>query len=78
MLTAARGPRSKLGKQLSDQSVPSVEEQLEKLEAENNELRQQIFIGESIIEEIRQALSASQVAQAKANALLKLATQPTA
>lgn len=63
---------------MSDQSELSVEEQLEKLKAENSDLRQQIFIGESIIEELRQALSASQVAQAKANALLKLATQPTA
>ncbi|WP_404291535.1 hypothetical protein [Glutamicibacter arilaitensis] len=49
-----------------------------KLEAENVELRQKVFIGESIIEELRQALSSSQVAQAKANALLKLANQPTA
>ena len=51
----------------------TIEQRAETLEAENAELRQSVFIGESIIEELRQALSASQVAQAKANALLKLA-----
>lgn len=55
----------------------TIEQRVEDLEAENNDLRQRVFIGESIIEELRQALSASQVAQAKANALLKLASQPT-
>ncbi|WP_190263683.1 hypothetical protein [Glutamicibacter nicotianae] len=52
-------------------------EQQETLAAENEDLRRRVFVGESIIEELRQALSASQVAQAKANALLKLANQPT-
>ena len=51
---------------------------VEELQTKNEGLRQQVFVGESIIEELRQALSVSQVAQAKANALLKLANQPTA
>ena len=60
----------------SQEPEVTIEQRLEKLESENNDLRQRVFIGESIIEELRQALSASQVAQAKANALLKLANQP--
>lgn len=55
----------------------TIEQRAEALESENDDLRQRVFIGESIIEELRQALSTSQVAQAKANALLKLANQPT-
>ena len=51
---------------------------VEELQEEKDELSTRVFIAESIIEELRQALSASQVAQAKANALIKLATQPTA
>lgn len=56
---------------------PIPEDPVTKLKEENDLLRQSVFIGESIIEELRQALSSSQVAQAKANALLKLANQPT-
>jgi len=51
---------------------------VEELQEEKDELSTRVFIAESIIEELRQALSASQVAQAKANALIKLATRPTA
>lgn len=47
-------------------------------EAENKELRQQLFVAESVIAEYRQALADSQFALAKANAQLKYATQPTA
>lgn len=62
----------------SPESEVTIEQRAETLEAENDKLRKSVFIGESIIEELRQALSASQVAHAKANALLKLANQPTA
>lgn len=47
-------------------------------EAENKELRQRLFVAESVIAEFRQALADTQFALAKSNAQLKLANQPTA
>lgn len=46
-------------------------------EAENVELRRQIFIAESMIQELSAALSQAQVAQAQLNGQIKLAQQPT-
>lgn len=58
---------------------PSADEpsELEKLEMENDELRRQVFIAKSMIEELRQALSSAQVVQAQLNGQLKYANQAT-
>lgn len=47
-------------------------------EAENADLRQQLFVAESVIAEYRQALADAQFALAKSNAQLKLSNQPAA
>lgn len=53
-------------------------EWVESLERENTELRRQVFIANSIIQELSQALSQAQVAQAQLNGQIKYANQPTA
>lgn len=53
-------------------------EWVENLERENTELRRQVFIANSIIQEFSQALSQAQLAQAQLNGQLKYANQPTA
>lgn len=47
-------------------------------EAENVELRRQVFIAESMIVELSRALSSAQVTQAQLNGQIKYANQPTA
>ena len=54
------------------------EAKIERLEAENTELHRQVFISKSMIDELRQALSTAQVAQAQLNGQIKYANQPTA
>ncbi|UTM47045.1 hypothetical protein [Glutamicibacter mysorens] len=48
------------------------------LEEENRELRRQVFIAESMIQELSLALSRAQVTQAQLNGQIKYANQPTA
>lgn len=53
-------------------------EWVENLERDNAELRRQVFIAESMIQELSQALSQAQVTQAQLNGQIKYANQPTA
>lgn len=52
--------------------------QIEKLTAENTELRKNLFLANELQLEMRQLLSNTQFELAMAKAQLKLATQPTA
>lgn len=63
--------------QQSDPEV-TIEQRMEKLEAELAGWQQKDFLNQSIIGEYRQALADTQLSLAAANAQLKLATQPTA
>ncbi|WP_404285439.1 hypothetical protein [Glutamicibacter arilaitensis] len=47
--------------------------EVEKLEAENVELRRQVFIADSMIDELSRALSSAQVTQAQLNGQIKYA-----
>lgn len=53
-------------------------EWVEDLQQEREQLANELFIANSIINEFRQALSGSQLSQAQLNGQLKLANQPTA
>lgn len=62
----------------SDEAEVTIEQRIEKLEAELADWKQKDFLNQSIIGEYRQALADAQLSLAAANAQLKLATQPTA
>ncbi|MGO4298388.1 hypothetical protein [Glutamicibacter sp. MCAF14] len=63
---------------MAEHDEETSEAKITRLEDENSELHRQVFIAKSMIDELRQALSAAQVAQAQLNGQLKLANQPTA
>lgn len=63
---------------MAEHDEETSEVKIERLEAENAELHRQVFIAKSMIDELRQALSAAQVAQAQLNGQIKYANQPTA
>lgn len=63
---------------MAEHDEETSEVKIARLETENTELHRQVFIAKSMIDELRQALSSAQVAQAQLNGQLKLANQPTA
>lgn len=63
---------------MAERDKETSEVKIERLEAENTELHRQVFIAKSMIDELRQALSSAQVAQAQLNGQIKYANQPTA
>ena len=63
---------------MAEHDEETSEAKIARLEAENAELQRQVFIAKSMIDELRQALSSAQVAQAQLNGQIKYANQPTA
>ena len=62
---------------MAEHDEETSEAKITRLEAENAELHRQVFIAKSMIDEIRQALSTAQVAQAQLNGQIKYANQAT-